>query len=155
MRSQHRTKAPYTVESIARALTHHKGRGGIREFRVPGDSIAKWSITVPGEFEPLDMSDREAWALCVGLAAADRAAQARVLREHGKALGPDLLRRSRTATAIRTIAAGGGPVGPWEELDVFCPLCRCRKSGYKSVPNQIDDACSGSRCLCHDDDWET
>lgn len=155
MRNQRRTKAPYTIESIERALTHHGRRGAVDAWHHLTVPSSKWIVTLSGHAPIEDLSDREIWALCCGLAAADRAAQPRVLREIGAAVGPELLRKSRTSNAIRTIAAGGGPVGPWEELDVFCPLCRCRKSGHKSEPNQIDQACSDARCICHDDDWET
>lgn len=154
MTSQRRTREPYTVESIERALLHHTRRGGVdawHHYTVPS---SRWIVTLPG-YDPIEnLSDREIWALCCGLAAADRAAEERVLRQDGKRLGPILLRWYDTAR-VRTIAAGGGPVTVFDDLQVYCPLCRCNKSGHRTEPNQIVESCSDSRCICHDDDWET
>jgi hypothetical protein len=153
MKSQRRTKTPYTRESIERALIHHSARGGVETWHAPNPGESKWRVKVPG-FDDVELSEGETWAFCVGLAGADRAAEPRVLRDIGKRLGPELLRWSRIGS-LRAIAAGGGPKDVWDELVVYCPLCRCNKSGHRTAPNQITDACVDERCLCHDDDWET
>ena len=154
MRNQRRTKAPYTVDSIERALTHHEQRGSVdgwMHFTVPS---SRWIVAL-ADFDEIEFTDREAWALCCGLSAADRAAQPRVLREIGRNIGPYLLRCSRRAGEVLTIAAGGGPRNSWEELAVYCPLCNCNKSDERIEPNPVTEACRDARCLCHDEDWPT
>lgn len=47
------------------------------------------------------------------------------------------------------IAAGGGPRNRAEDHVVYCPLCRCNKSGDREEPNARTEACNDESCLCH------
>lgn len=153
MRNQRRTKQAFSKESIERALVHHSARGSVDTWKAPDQYRHWWVVAVPG-FDAIELTDKEAWAFCVGLAAADRAAQPRVLREIGKDMGPILLRYSRPEK-VHYIAAGGGPCDDLERLEVYCPLCHCNKSGSVNHCNVMTDACVDERCMCHEEDWPT
>jgi hypothetical protein len=72
-----RRKTPGSRESIERALTHHRERGGVVGFSAPGVlHPTKWVVTLNG-LGPDYFTDAEAKAVCLGLAAADRAAEAK------------------------------------------------------------------------------
>lgn len=64
-------------EAIARALSHHETAGAIRTVSPPYPGRPKWIVTLgAGAPEPrLELTNAEAWALCEGLAAAERAAK--------------------------------------------------------------------------------
>jgi len=72
-----RRKTPGSRESIERALTHHRDRGGVVAFSPPGSlHPTKWVVTLNG-LGPDYFTDAEVKGVCLGLAAADRAAQER------------------------------------------------------------------------------
>jgi hypothetical protein len=67
-----RRRRPYSVESIHRALQHHEVTGAVHSVSPPGGGRSKWRIVIDGYAEPLELTTREAWALCNGLAAGER-----------------------------------------------------------------------------------
>lgn len=67
------SKNTYTKDSVSRALMHHELTRAVSLWSPPivgsGD---KWSVVLPNEREPLKLTLREAWILCLGLAAAEQ-----------------------------------------------------------------------------------
>ena len=69
-----RRRTPYTHDSIQRALTHHELTGAIHLSSppIPGDRPGRWRVKLSEVEEPLLLTNAEAYALCVGLAAGER-----------------------------------------------------------------------------------
>jgi hypothetical protein len=61
------------TESIWNALGHHMTTGAIETFAHTPGRRKPWSVDIPGERELLTLTDREVHALCLGLAAGERA----------------------------------------------------------------------------------
>ena len=66
------TKRTYSAESVGRALEHHQLTGAVTFCSPPSTGQPRWRVQVYGMSDYLDLSLREAFALCVGLAAAER-----------------------------------------------------------------------------------
>lgn len=69
-RSQRRRK-PYTRESIGCALQHHGHAGVVTFVSPPEQGRPTWRVGLAGQPEPLELSHAAAYALCVGMAAAE------------------------------------------------------------------------------------
>ena len=68
-----RRQKPYSVESIQRALAHHELTRAIHLYSPPiAGGGGKWKVKLSEVEEPLFMTNAEAYALCVGLAAAEK-----------------------------------------------------------------------------------
>lgn len=70
-----RTAKPYTRESIARAFAHHETKGTVRHVSPPYVGRPKWIVSLPDRVhggQRLELTDREAWVLALGLAAGDQ-----------------------------------------------------------------------------------
>ncbi len=72
MRNQRRTKAPYSKESLGRALAHHEHTRAIHTYSPPSEGRPTWRINFDG-FESVELTTPQVYALCLGLAAAERA----------------------------------------------------------------------------------
>lgn len=59
-------------ESVARALTHHESTRAITLVSPPSPERSKWRIIIPTHDDPLELTDREAWILCLGIAAGQK-----------------------------------------------------------------------------------
>lgn len=72
------TKKSYSYDSVQRGLTHHELTGALERVSPPGVGQPKWRVVVFGQPELLSLSLREAWILCMGLAAGERNTTRRV-----------------------------------------------------------------------------
>lgn len=61
---------PYSKESIGRALVHHETSGVIYTWSPPGPGQSKWRVALYDQ-EPLQLTNREAYIVCVALASAE------------------------------------------------------------------------------------
>lgn len=66
------TEKRYTVESVGRALSHHTLTGVLHTVSPPYTGRPKWHVTFPGDLTYTEFTTAEAFALCLGLAAAER-----------------------------------------------------------------------------------
>jgi hypothetical protein len=55
-------------EPIVRALAHHESTRAITTWSSPEAGRPKWHVTMPNCADRLELTGREAWILCLGLA---------------------------------------------------------------------------------------
>lgn len=74
MESQRRTKAPYSLDGLRRALEHHQRAGRIRSFsqRSSREKGSAWVVDVPDQPAPQEFTNQQVYAFAVGLAAGSK-----------------------------------------------------------------------------------
>lgn len=88
------SRPQFSRESIAHALAHHDGRGALLTVSPPEPGErSRWRVAFPNfnQRQPVEFTEPQAWALCVGLAASEdhaRVEHERFVRELSQRDGP-------------------------------------------------------------------